>query len=159
MKSRVVLATLLVAVTGFAADRWTSPDKFYSMAPPSGWSYREDASGGHRSFAWISPNEKAEIRISATYNLVRLQKDLPDLIVDAFFPEERGITPFQKVNGTGWDGLQREYINADESIRWLGVAARRDFTVVGLTMSAPVSEFERFRPTFESVWHSLKLGE
>ncbi len=159
MKSRILLATLLAAASALAAERWTSPDKFYSIAPPSGWNYREDAPGGHRSFAWISPDGKAEIRISATYNLVRLQKNLPDLILDAFFPDERGTTPMQKVNGTGWDGLQCEYINADESTRWLGVAARRDFTVVGLTMSAPASEFERFRPTFESVWHSLKLGE
>ena len=108
MQSRVLLATLLAAATAFAAERWTSPDKFYSMAPPSGWSYREDAPGSHRSFAWISPDEKAEIRISATYNLVRLQKDLPDLVVDAFFPDQRGTTPIQKVNGTGWDGLRRE---------------------------------------------------
>jgi hypothetical protein len=159
MKSRVLLATVLAAGIALAADRWMSPDKFYSISPPSGWSYREDAPGGHRSFAWISPDEKAEIRISATYNLVRLQKDLPDLIVDAFFPDERGITQIQKVNGSGWDGLRREYINADQSTRWLGVAARRDFTVVGLTMSAPASDFEQFRPTFESVWQSLKLGE
>jgi hypothetical protein len=159
MKSRVLLATFVGAATAFAAERWTSPDKFYSIVPPSGWSYREDASVDHRSFAWISPDAKAEIRISATYNLVRLQKDLPDLVVDAFFPDERGITPIQKVNGTGWDGLRREYVNADQSTRWLGVAARRDFTVVGLTMSAPASDFDRFRPTFESVWHSLQFGE
>src|SRR5882757_6998819 len=101
MKSRVLLAMLLPAATAFAADRWTSPDKFYSMAPPSGWVYREDTSDSHRSFAWISPDEKAEIRISATYNLVRLQKDLPDLVVDAFFPDERGITRMEKVNGNG----------------------------------------------------------
>jgi hypothetical protein len=159
MKSRVLFAMLLSAATAFAADRWTSPDKFYSMAPPLDWVYREDASDSHRSFAWISPDGKAEIRISATYNLVRLQKDLPDLVVDAFFPDERGITRIEKVNGNGWDGLRREYINADESTRWLAVAARRGFTVVAITMSAPASEFERFRTKFESVWHSLKLGD
>jgi hypothetical protein len=104
MKSRILLATLLAAASALAAERWTSPDKFYSIAPPSGWNYREDAPGGHRSFAWISPDGKAEIRISATYNLVRLQKNLPDLILDAFFPDERGTTPMHKVNGTGWDG-------------------------------------------------------
>ena len=98
MKLRFLITTLLAA-TAIAAERWTSPDKFYSMTPPSGWNYREDASGGHRSFAWTSPDEKAEIRISATYNLVRLQKDLPDLILEAFFPDERGTTPMQKVNG------------------------------------------------------------
>ena len=65
-----LLATLLAAGSAVAAERWTSPDKFYSIAPPSGWDYREDAPGGHRSFAWISPDGKAEIRISATYNLV-----------------------------------------------------------------------------------------
>jgi hypothetical protein len=84
---------------------------------------------------------------------------LPDFVLDAFFPDERGITPMQKVSGAGWNGLRREYTNVDQSTRWLAVAARRGFTVVGLTMSAPASDFERFRPIFESVWQSLKLGE
>jgi hypothetical protein len=90
---------------------------------------------------------------------VRLPEELPDEIVDAFFPNERGITPMQKVRGTGWDGLRREYTNADKSIRWLAVAARRGSTVVAITMSAPESDFARFRPSFESVSQSLKLGE
>jgi hypothetical protein len=159
MKSPVLLATLLLAATAFAAEHWMSPDKFYLIAPPHDWNYREDAPGGHRSFAWISPDKKAEVRISATYNLVRLPKDLPDFVLDAFFPDERGITPMQKVSGAVWNGLRREYANVDQSTRWLAVAARRGFTVVGLTMSAPASDFERFRPIFESVWQSLKLGE
>ena len=141
------------------ADRWSSPDKFYSFAPPQGWTHREDAPGSHRSFAWISPDGKAEIRISANYDLVRLPKELPDQIVDAFLGNERGITPMQKVRGTGWDGLRREYTNADQSTRWLVVSARSGTTLVGLTMSAPEAEFERFRPIFESVSNSLKLGE
>ena len=135
------------------------PDKFYSVSPPSDWAHRDDAPGGHRSFAWISPDRKAEIRISATYDLVRLPADLPDSILDAFFPNERGITPMQKVRGAGWDGLRREYANADQSTRWLAVAACKGTAVVGVTMSAPGADFERFRTTFESVWQSLKLGE
>jgi len=158
MKSRFLLATFLLSITAAAADRWASPDKFYSVAPPETWTYREDAPGGHRSFAWISPDQKAEIRISATYNLVRLPKELPDEIVDAFFPNERGVTPMQKVSGAGWDGLRREYTNSDKSTRWLAVSARNETTVVALTMSAPSSDFEHFRAAFDSVWHSLMLG-
>ena len=107
----------------------------------------------------MSPDKKAEIRISATYDLVRLEKELPDQIVDAFFPNERGVTPTQKVNGAGWDGLRREYTNSDKSTRWLAVSARNGTTVVTLTMSAPTADFERFRPTFETVWQSLTLGK
>jgi hypothetical protein len=158
MKSRILLATVLLTISAAAADRWLSPDKFYSLGPPDDWTYREDAPSGHRSFAWISPNGKAEIRISATYDLVRLSKELPDVIVDAFFPNERGVTPMRKVRGPGWDGLRREYTNADESTRWLAVSARNGTTVVALTISAPAADFEHFRPTFESVSKSLKLG-
>ena len=159
MKSPVLLITLLIAASALAKARWTSPDKFYSVSPPSDWNHRDDAPGGHRSFAWISPDRKAEIRISATYDLVRLPADLPDSILDAFFPNERGATPMQKVRGAGWDGLRREYTNADQSTRWLAVAARKGTTVVGVTISAPGADFERFRATFESAWQSLKLGE
>jgi hypothetical protein len=159
MKVRVLLASLLLAATALATERWTSPDKFYSIAPPHDWTYGEDASGGHHSFAWTSPDRKAEVRISATYNLVRMPKDLPDFVLDAFFPDERGLTAMQRVSGAGWDGLRREYTNTDQSTRWLAVAARKDTTVVGLTMSAPASDFDRFRPIFESVWQSVKLGE
>jgi hypothetical protein len=159
MKSRLLLATLAMISTAFAAERWSSPDKFYSISPPSGWTHREDAPGSHRSFAFISPDRKAEIRISATYDLVRLPAVLPDSVLDTFFPDERGITPMQKVRGAGWDGFSREYTNADQSTRWLAIAARKGSTVVGITMSAPTTDFDRFRPTFESVWQSLKLGE
>lgn len=159
MKSLVPLATLLLSLTASAGEQWSSPDKFYSITPPSGWSQREDAPGGHRSFAFISPDRKAEIRISATYDLVRLPKDLPDEILDAFFPDERGVAPTQRVRGAGWDGLRREYTNADKSTRWLGIAASRGSTVVVLTMSAPSADFERLRPIFESVSHSLELGQ
>jgi len=158
MKSRLLLVTVLLSVSAVAADRWSSPDKFYSLAPPDGWTYREDSPSGHRSFAWISRDRKAEIRISANYDLVRLPKELPDDIVDAFFPNQHGVTPMQKIRGAGWNGLRREYANADESTRWLAVAAREGTTVVGLTMSAPTADFEHFRPIFEAVWKSLKLG-
>jgi hypothetical protein len=131
MKSRVLFITLLIVASALAKERWTSPDKFYAMSPPSDWSHREDAPSGHRSFAWISRDQKAEIHISATYDLVRLPADLPDSILEAFFPNERGVTPMKKVRGTGWDGLRREYTNADQSTRWLAVAARKGTTVVG----------------------------
>jgi hypothetical protein len=159
MNSRILLAAFLLTTSGVAADRWLSPDGFYSVAPPDHWTYREDAPDGHRSFAWISPDKKAEIRISAMHGLVRLPEDLPDVIVDAFFPNEHSVTPMKKVTGAGWDGLQREYTNVDRSTRWFTVSARNGTTVVGLTMRAPSGDFERFRALFQSVAESLKLGE
>jgi hypothetical protein len=159
MKSRVLLSALLLTFDAVAAEHWSSPDKFYSITPPSGWMQREDAPGGHRSFAFISPDRKAEIRISATYDLVRLPKDLPDDALNFLFPNERGVTPMEKIHGVEWNGLRREYTNADQSTRWLAIAARNGSTVVGLTMSSPSADFERFRPVFESVSQSLKLGE
>ena len=159
MKSCVLIVTLFSSLSAFAAERWSSPDKFYSIAPPSGWTYREDAPGSHRSFAFISPDRKAEIRSSATYDLVRLPKDLPNDVLEFFFPDERGVTPIDRVRGDGWGGLRREYTNADQSTRWFAVAARKGSTVVGLTINTPSADFERFRPTFESVSHSLKLGQ
>ena len=159
IRSLNAVAALLLSITAVAADRWVSPDKFYSLVPPQAWTAREDTSGGHRSFAWISPDRKAEIRVSATYNLVHLPRELPDLIVDAFSPNERGLTPMQKAHGAGWDGLQREYTNADASTRWLAVSARHGTTVVAITMKAPTAEFEQLRPMFEAIPESLKLGE
>jgi hypothetical protein len=72
MRSSVLLATFLLTIAALAAERWTSPDPFYSIAPPAGWGYREDTARLHRSFGFISPDRKAEIRISASYNSLAL---------------------------------------------------------------------------------------
>ena len=154
-----LIISFLISTNAFGEERWTSPDKFYSITPPPDWSQRDSASGPHRSFAWVSPDRKAEIRISATYGLVRLPHELPNEIVDAFFPRQRGLTPVNKVLGDGWDGLRREYTNADESTRSLALSARRGSTIVAITMTAPASDFDRFRPFFESAALSLTLGD
>jgi hypothetical protein len=80
-------------------------------------------------------------------------------VLELAFPNERGVTSVTKLSGKGWDGLRREYTNADETKRWLGVTARRGSTAVLLTVTAPAKEFERYRATFESVRESLQLGE
>ena len=159
MKSRLLFATVCISASALATERWSSPDKFYSITPPAGWTQREDKGGGHTSFAFISQDQKSEIRVSATYNLVRLPEELPDEVLGFSFPGERGITAIEKIRGTGWDGLLREYTDAGEKTRWFAIAARRGTTVVLLTMRAPAGEFDRFRPIFKSVYESLTLRE
>lgn len=154
MKSGVFFIALLSAVSAMAADRWRSPDKFYSITPPSAWQH--SASGF--SHAFTSPDGKAEIRISATYHL-SLPEVLPDEVLEIAFPKERGLAPIKRLRGKDWDGLRREYTDTDESTRWLGIAARHGSTAVLLTMKAPSKDFERYRATFESVGESLEFGE
>jgi hypothetical protein len=84
---------------------------------------------------------------------------LPDDVLELAFPKERGISPIDRVRGTRWDDLRREYANGDESLRWLGIAARTGSAAVLLTMRTPWKDFEHFRPIFESVSQSLQLGE
>ena len=158
MKSRVLFTTLLIALSAFAAERWSSPDKFYSITPPADWKASESKGASGSSYAFTSPDGKAQIRISATYHL-QLPPVLPDDVLELAFPNERGLAPIQKIRGTGWDSLRRDYTDASQSTRWLGIAARRDSTAVLLTMKAPAKEFESHRRTFEAVAHSLRLGE
>jgi hypothetical protein len=159
MRLRILfLVPLLIATSAVASERWLSPDKFYSIIPPIGWKHSETKSSVGSSYAFTSSDGKAEIRISATYHL-GLPKVLPDDVLELAFPKERRISPIDRVRGTGWNGLRREYTDADESTRWLGIAARRGSTAVLLTMRAPSKDFEHFRPIFESVSQSLQLGE
>jgi hypothetical protein len=147
-----------IAATTVAAGGWRSPDKFYSITPPAGWTYSESEGDAGSSYAFTSPDGGAEVRISAMYHL-SFPEELPDDVLELAFPNERGVTPITKVRGKGWDGLRRECTNTDQTTRWLGVTARRGSAAVLLTMKAPSDEFERYRATFESVRESLQLGE
>jgi hypothetical protein len=158
MKSRVVVLTLLITGSAFAAERWWSPDKAYSIVPPPDWSQSTSKGEQSSSYAFTSPDHKAEIRVSAAYH-ISLPENMPDDVLEMAFPKERGTTPIARVHGTAWDGLRREYTNADESARWLGFAARHGSTVVLLTMKAPAKDFERFRPIFEAVGQSITLAQ
>jgi hypothetical protein len=140
MRSSVLLATFLLTIAALAAERWTSPDHFYSIAPPAGWGYREDTARLHRRFGFISPDRKAEFAFSAIYNLVRLPRDLPDSALEYLIPGgARCQVDTESARGR-WDGLRRGYTNADQSARWLAVVARRGSTLVGTTMRAEASE-------------------
>ena len=108
MKSRIVLLTLLVAASGFAADRWWSPDKTYSIVPPAGWKQSTSKGEAGSSYSFTSVDGKSEVRISAAYN-ISLPDTMPDDILGMAFPKERAVTPIAPVRGTAWDGLRREY--------------------------------------------------
>jgi hypothetical protein len=158
MKSRIVFFTLLIAASGFAAERWWSPDKAYSILPPAGWKQNSSNGDAGSSYSFTSPDGKSEVRISAAYH-ISLPDTMPDEVLGMAFPKERGITPIAPVRGAAWDGLRREYTGEGESTRWLGEAARHGSTVVLLTMKAPAKEFGRLRSVFESVSQSLTFAE
>jgi hypothetical protein len=142
----------------FAIERWSSPDKFSSISPPADWRATGSKGAAGSSYAFTSPDRKAEIRISATYHL-ELPSDLPDDVLGVAFAKERGLAPIQRIRGTGWDGLQREYADSADGTRSLGFAARRDSTAVLLTMKAPSKDFDGYRSIFEEAARPLKLGE
>jgi hypothetical protein len=160
LSSRSFTACLLFlcAGTSGAADRWQSPDKFYSIVPPSGWQHSESKSAHYVSYAFKSPDGQAEVRISATSHL-NLPDVLPDDLIESGFRNEQGLGSIQRIRGTGWDGLRREYTNKDKTRRWLAVGARRGSTAIFLTMNAPSQEFDRYRDQFESVGRSLQVGQ
>jgi hypothetical protein len=158
MKSCVLVLSLIVASSSFAGERWWSPDKAYSIIPPADWSRSVSKGEQGSSYAFTSPDRKAEIRISAAYH-ISLPETMPDDVLAMAFPKERGITPITQVRGDSWDGLRREYTDVDESSRWLGVAARHGSTVVLLTMKAPAKEFHHFRSAFDSAAQSLRLTQ
>ena len=89
MRTQFLFALLAVAITD-AAEGWQSPDKFYSIFPPDGWTHTEDKGSAGSSYAFKSPDGKAEVRISATYHL-KLPEVLPDEVLELAFPKERGI--------------------------------------------------------------------
>ena len=159
MKSRILLATLLITLSALAGERWSSPDKFYSIIPPQSWKRTHQTGPAGFSDTFTSPDGKAEVCISAGYHLDRLPATLPDEVLDTAFPNERGLAAMKRIRGSGWSGLRREYADKGGTTHWIGISARRGSTLVLLTMKAPSKDFERLRPTFESVSRSLTLGE
>ena len=158
MKWRVLLFAVFVVATAVAAERWWSPDKFYSIVPPADWKHSESKTVAGFSYAFTSADGQSEVRVSATYHL-NLPGGLPEDVLELAFPNERGLAPIKRIRGKGWDGLRREYTNGQHTKHWIGVAARRGSTVVLLTMVALEKDFERYRATFEAVSDSLQLGE
>ena len=158
MKACILLLGVFVVATAIAAERWWSPDKFYSIVPPAGWKHSESKTATGSNYAFTSPDGQSEVRISATYHL-SLPDILPEDVLELAFPNERGLAPIKRIRGKRWDGLRCEYTNAEHTKRWLGVTARRGSTMVLLTMLAPEKNFEHYRATFEAVSESLELGE
>jgi hypothetical protein len=158
MKARIFFFGVFMAATAIAAERWWSADKFYSIVPPAGWKHGESKAAAGSSYAFTSPDGQSEVRVSATYHL-NLPDLLPEDVLGLAFPNERGLAPIKRIRGKGWDGLRREYTNAQYTKHWLGVAARRGSTAVLLIMVAPEKDFERYRPAFEAVIESLELGQ
>jgi len=149
---------VLIAASGFAVERWRSPDKAYSIVPPAGWKQSSSKGDAGFSYSFTSSDGKSEVRISPAYH-ISLPETMPDEALGMAFPKERGITPIVSVRGGAWDGLRHEYTDEGESNRWLGVAARHGSTVVLLTMKASEKEFGRLRSVFESVSQSLTFAE
>jgi hypothetical protein len=158
MKRCVLLLGVFVVATAIAAERWWSPDNFYSIVPPAGWKHSESKTATGSSYAFTSPDREAEVRVSATYHL-NAPEVLPEDVIELAFPNKRGLTPIKRIRGKGWDGLRRDYTNAEHTRCWLGVTARRGSTVVLLTMVAPEENFEHYGATFEAVSESLELCE
>ena len=154
-----VIISAVVISSAHAADlkRWQSPDKFYSIELPADWAQVK----GERdieTFVFKSPDGQAEINISAAYDL-HLPENLPTDILELAFEKDKGLTQIARIRRNGWDGLQREYINAAQTQRWSAIAARKGSTVVLLTMTAPPIEFARFEDIFKAVAESLQLGK
>jgi hypothetical protein len=155
--SLIITAAVVSSAAGADLKQWQSPDKFYSFLIPAEWEETRPP-GEPPSVAFTSPDGKAEIRISAAYG-VKLPEKLPDEILDLAFPNEKGITAIARIRGSGWDGLQRDYVDAAQTQRWTGIAARNGSTVILVTMTAPTMAFPEFEKTFKSVSESLKLGK
>jgi hypothetical protein len=159
MKTILLALTILTTSAAVGAERWQSPDAFYSIAPPDQWRFSEfKAPHGSRSYAFGSPDGASVIRISAAYNL-DLPEVLPDRLLERAFPDERGLAPMKTIQGKEWDGLRREYVDADGTKHWIGIVARNGSTAVLLTLQAPEKEFERYRSLLEKTASSLELGK
>jgi hypothetical protein len=158
MKAHFFLLGIFVVATAIASERWWSPDKFYSIVLPTGWKHSESKTAAGASYAFTSPDGESEIHVSATYHL-NLPDVLPEDILELAFPNERGLAPVERIRGKEWDGLRREYTNAQHTKHWLGITARRGSTAVLLTMVASEKDFEHYRAKFEAVSQSLELGK
>src|SRR5947207_4641632 len=90
---------LFVVVGSSHAERWQSPDRFYSLTVPFDWKHSENKSETTTSYAFTSPDGAAEIRISATYDLVKLPEATPDTILDPAFRDEQPITALKRIRG------------------------------------------------------------
>jgi hypothetical protein len=77
MKWRVLLFAVFVVATAVAAERWWSPDKFYSIVPPADWKHSESKTVAGFSYAFTSADGQSEVRVSATYHL-NLPGGLPE---------------------------------------------------------------------------------
>jgi hypothetical protein len=153
----IMTAAVVSSAAGIDLRQWQSPDKFYLFLVPADWEETKQP-GEPPSFAFNSPDGKAEIRISAAYGL-KLPEKLPDELLDLAFPNEKGLTEIAHIRGSGWDGLRRDYVDAAQTQRWTSIAARNGSTVILVTMSAPTMAFAEFEKTFKSVAESLKLGK
>ncbi len=159
MKIFFLALSILTASVAMCADRWRSPDAFYSIVPPDQWRYSDFKSPyGDISYAFSSPDGSSVIRISAAYGL-NLPETLPDKLLERAFPSEHGVAPINIVKGHIWDGLRREYIDSGSTKHWIGIVARNGSTAILLTMQAPEKDFESYRSTFEAVASSLELGK
>jgi hypothetical protein len=153
----IITAAVVSSAAGIDLKQWQSPDKFYSFLIAADWDQAKEP-GEPPTFVFKSPDGKAEIRVSAAYG-VNLPEKLPDEVLDLAFPNEKGLSEIAHIRGSGWDGLQRDYVDTAQTQRWTGIAARNGSTVILITMSAPTMAFPEFEKTFKSVAESLKLGK
>ncbi|HEY7000102.1 MAG TPA: hypothetical protein VH330_00045 [Candidatus Udaeobacter sp.] len=65
MKLRVLFVSTLIAGIAVGAERWSSPDKAYSIIPPAGWKFSEFKGPSGFGYTFTSPDEKSEVGISA----------------------------------------------------------------------------------------------
>jgi hypothetical protein len=158
MKLGALFVSLLITAVAVGAERWSSPDEFYSIVPPAGWRYSKFKGPSNFGYEFKSPDGNSEVSISAMYHL-NLPAVLPEKVLELAFPNEHGVAQIKRIRAKGWDGLRREYTNTTHTKHWLGVTARRGSTVVLLVMQSPEKEFERYRATFETVAESLQLRQ
>jgi hypothetical protein len=158
MNLRALFFSFMITAIAVGAERWSSPDEFYSIIPPAGWKSSKFKGPSNFGYEFTSPDGNSEVSISAMYH-VNLPAVLPERVLEIAFPNEHGIAQIKRIHSKGWDGLRREYTNTPHTKHWLGVTARRGSTVVLLLMQSPEKEFERYRATFEAVAESLQLRQ
>jgi len=161
-RSSALLLVVISAVAFSSASavdfkRWLSPDKSYSIELPADWP-QVKGDRDIQTFVFKSPDGEAEINISAAYDL-HLPEILPTDLLELAFEKDKGLTEIARIRRNGWDGLQREYINAAQTQRWRAIAALKGSTVLLLTMTAPPMEFARFEDAFKRMGESLQFGQ
>jgi hypothetical protein len=124
MKSRVLFSIFMVA-TAIAAERWWSPDRFYSIIPPAGWKHSESKTAAGSSYAFTSPDGQLEVRVSATYHL-NMPDVLPEEVLELAFPNERGLVPIKRIrskDGMVCDASTRMHSTRNTGLVWQHVVA------------------------------------